>query len=77
MIVSPLLPLLSRSHRLTYFVDEAMKNAILDPVGELEVLHEGHLTWKIHNYGSMKDRSLSPEFELGGFKWFHNTHSMI
>jgi hypothetical protein len=64
-------------HRLTYFVDEAMKNAILDPVGELEVLHEGHLTWKIHNYGNMKDRSLSPEFELGGFKWFHNTHSMI
>ena len=70
-------PLFFCIHRLMYFVDEAMKNAILDPVGEFEVLHEGHLTWKIHNYGNMKDRSLSPELDLGGYKWFHNTHSMI
>jgi hypothetical protein len=53
-----------------YFVDEAMKNAILDTPGELQVLHEGHFTWKLHNYGNLKDRTLSAEYELGGYKWF-------
>jgi len=46
-----------------------MKNAIMEPVGDLEVLHEGHFTWEIHNYSKFKDRTLSQEYELGGYKW--------
>lgn len=53
-----------------------MKNAIMEPVGDLEVLHEGHFTWEIHNYQKLKDRTLSPEYELGGYKWSPPTPSL-
>ena len=52
------------------YADDAMKALTLEPLGDLEVLHEGHFTWEIRNYSKLPLRNLSPEFECGGFKWY-------
>ena len=50
-------------------VDDAMMNAVLDPLGDLEAEAEDHFTWEIHNYSKLPHRNVSPEYEIGGYKW--------
>ena len=49
-----------------------MKNYVLDPLGDLEVLDETFANWHITDYKKLPDRSYSPEFECGGYKWYHD-----
>ena len=51
-------------------VDETMKASVLESPGDLEILDEGHSTWEIRNYPKLAHRSLSPEFQCAGYKWF-------
>ena len=50
-------------------VDVAMKVAIMESLGDLEILAEAHSVWEIKNYSKLPHRSHAPEFECGGFKW--------
>jgi len=46
-----------------------MKTVVLEPLGEVEILDEAHSNWHIADYKKLPDRSYSPEFECGGYKW--------
>lgn len=51
-----------------------MRQTVLDPVGDLEILHEGQFNWEITNYAKLPHRNLSPEFECGGYKWLYPSY---
>ena len=42
----------------------------MDNLGDLEIVADGHYTWEIRNYAKLGNRTLSPEFECGGYRWF-------